>query len=68
MPITRHELSEIYSKVVEANGLVFTSGIIPTDLSRDAKGQTEEVLKRDRPSARAVWDGQVEDRDGATSG
>ena len=44
MPITRHESSEIYSKVVEANGFVFTSGIIPADLSRDAKGQAEEVL------------------------
>jgi enamine deaminase RidA (YjgF/YER057c/UK114 family) len=45
MSITRHESSEIYSKVVEANGFVFTAGIIPSDLSRDAKGQAEEVLK-----------------------
>lgn len=44
MQITRHESSEIYSKVVDANGFVFTAGIIPTDLSRDVKGQTEEVL------------------------
>lgn len=44
MPITRHESSAVYSKVVEANGLVFTAGIIPTDLSRDVKGQTAEVL------------------------
>jgi enamine deaminase RidA (YjgF/YER057c/UK114 family) len=44
MTITRHESSEIYSKVVEANGLVFTSGIIPADLARDAKGQAAEVL------------------------
>lgn len=44
MPITRHESSSVYSKVVEANGTVFTAGIVPSDLSRDVKGQTEEVL------------------------
>lgn len=44
MPITRHESNAVYSKVVEANGLVFTAGIIPTDLSRDVKAQTAEVL------------------------
>jgi enamine deaminase RidA (YjgF/YER057c/UK114 family) len=44
MQITRHESTEIYSKVVEANGFVFTAGIVPTDLSRDVKGQSEEVL------------------------
>ncbi len=44
MPITRHETSAVYSKVVEANGFVFTAGIIPSDLSRDAKGQAQEVL------------------------
>jgi enamine deaminase RidA (YjgF/YER057c/UK114 family) len=45
MQIVRHESSAIYSKVVEANGFVFTAGIVPADLSRDAKGQTEEVLR-----------------------
>jgi len=45
MPITRHESSEIYSKVVEANGFVFTAGIVPSDLARDVRGQTEEVLR-----------------------
>ncbi len=44
MPITRHELNNVYSKVVEANGMVFTAGIVPADLSRDVKGQTVEVL------------------------
>ena len=44
MPITRHESNPVYSKVVEANGLVFTAGIIPSDLTRDVKGQTAEVL------------------------
>ena len=44
MTITRHESSPIYSKAVEAGGFVFTAGIIPTDLTRDVKGQTAEVL------------------------
>ena len=42
--ITRHESNPVYSKVAEANGFVFTAGVIPTDLSRDIKGQTAEVL------------------------
>ena len=45
MSITRHETTEIYSKAAEANGFVFTAGIVPSDLSRDVKGQTEEVLR-----------------------
>ena len=44
MSITRRESNAVYSKVVEANGLVFTAGIIPADLARDVKGQTAEVL------------------------
>ena len=44
MSITRHEANAVYSKVVEANGMVFTAGIIPADLGRDVKGQTAEVL------------------------
>ena len=42
MAITRHEPSKIYSKVVEANGFVFTAGITA---SRQ-QGRTP----RDRPS------------------
>jgi enamine deaminase RidA (YjgF/YER057c/UK114 family) len=42
--ITRHESTAVYSKVAEANGFVFTAGIIPTDLSKCIKGQTAEVL------------------------
>jgi enamine deaminase RidA (YjgF/YER057c/UK114 family) len=42
--ITRHESSAIYSKVVEANGFVFTAGIVATRLDADVKGQTEEIL------------------------
>jgi enamine deaminase RidA (YjgF/YER057c/UK114 family) len=45
MAITRHEPSKIYSKVVEANGFVFTAGITGQDPKKDAKGQTEDVLK-----------------------
>lgn len=44
MTIVRHESNAVYSKVVEAAGIVTTAGIIPSDLSRDAKGQTAEVL------------------------
>ena len=32
MSIRRHESNAVYSKVVEANGQVFTAGIVPTDL------------------------------------
>jgi len=45
MTIKRHEPSKIYSKVVEANGFVFTAGITPGDSSQDVKGQTQQVLK-----------------------
>ena len=44
MSIKRHESSPVYSKVTEANGLVFTAGVIPADLSKDCEGQTAEVL------------------------
>jgi len=44
MAITRYETSKVYAKAVEAGGMVYTAGIIPTDLSRDVKGQTAEVL------------------------
>jgi enamine deaminase RidA (YjgF/YER057c/UK114 family) len=44
MPITRHEPSKIYSKVVEANGFVFTAGIVADDPKQDAKGQTQQIL------------------------
>jgi enamine deaminase RidA (YjgF/YER057c/UK114 family) len=44
MTVTRHEPSKIYSKVVEANGFVFTAGIVAEDISKDVKGQTQQVL------------------------
>ena len=44
MPITRHEPSAIYNKVVEANGFVFTSGIVADDTGQDTSGQTRQIL------------------------
>jgi enamine deaminase RidA (YjgF/YER057c/UK114 family) len=44
MTITRHEPSKILSKVVEANGFVFTAGVVADDISQDAKGQSEQIL------------------------
>ena len=45
MSIKRHDPSKIYSKVVEANGFVFTAGIVAEDLKQDAKGQTQQILR-----------------------
>lgn len=45
MSIVRHEPSKIFSKVVEANGFVFTAGIVADDISQDVKGQTNQILK-----------------------
>ena len=45
MTITRHEPSKIYSKAVEANGFVFTAGIVADDVSQDIKGQSQQILK-----------------------
>lgn len=44
MQIVRHEANAVYSKAVEANGFVFTAGIVPTKLEADAKAQAVEVL------------------------
>ena len=44
MTITRHEESKVFAKVVEANGFVFTSGIVADDASLDIKGQTRQTL------------------------
>ncbi|KAB2848064.1 MAG: RidA family protein [Hyphomicrobiaceae bacterium] len=45
MAINRHEPSAILSKVVEANGFVFTAGVVADDVKQDAKGQTQQILK-----------------------
>ncbi len=44
MTVKRHEPSKIYSKVVEANGFVFTAGIVADDIKQDVKGQTQQIL------------------------
>ena len=45
MTIQRHEPSKIYSRAVEANGFVFTAGIVAEDPKQDAKGQTQQILR-----------------------
>ena len=45
MTIKRHEPAKIYSKVVEANGFVFTAGVTAEDVKQDAKGQSQQILK-----------------------
>ncbi len=45
MTITRHESKGILSKVVEANGFVFTAGITPDDTKTDVTDQARQVLK-----------------------
>jgi len=44
MTITRHEQNKVFSKVVEANGFVITSGITADDNTLDVKGQTQQTL------------------------
>jgi len=44
MTVMRHEPSTIFSKVVEANGFVFTSGVVADDTRQDTKGQTQQIL------------------------
>jgi enamine deaminase RidA (YjgF/YER057c/UK114 family) len=45
MSVNRHEPSPILSNVVEANGFVFTAGIVAEDTRQDAKGQAQQILK-----------------------
>ena len=45
MTVKRHEPSKIYSKVVEANGFVFTAGITADDRRRTSRGRSVQVLK-----------------------
>ncbi|MGD9738556.1 MAG: RidA family protein [Bauldia sp.] len=42
--IIRHEPNAIYAKVTEANGFVFTAGIVASNLAAGVTGQTEEIL------------------------
>ena len=44
MGIQRHEQSAILSQAVEHGSTVYLAGIVAKDLSKDIKGQTQEVL------------------------
>lgn len=44
MAITRHESSKINCKAVEANGFVYTSGIVADNLADEVMGQTRQIL------------------------
>ena len=44
MSITRHESGAILSLAVENGNTVYLAGIVPKDLKKDIKGQTQEVL------------------------
>ncbi|MEL6299363.1 MAG: RidA family protein [Pseudomonadota bacterium] len=43
--VTRHEPGALFNKVVEANGFVFTAGVVADDLTKDVRGQTMDVLE-----------------------
>ena len=44
MSITRHETGQILSLAVENGNTAYLAGIVPKDLKKDIKGQTQEVL------------------------
>ncbi|MGH9576046.1 MAG: RidA family protein [Terriglobales bacterium] len=44
MSITRHEPGPILSLAVENGNTIYLAGIVPKDLKKDIKGQTQEVL------------------------
>lgn len=44
MTIKRYDSNKVYSKAVEANGFIYTAGIVPADLSKNVTGQTADVL------------------------
>jgi enamine deaminase RidA (YjgF/YER057c/UK114 family) len=46
MTIKRHNPGKILSTAVEHGGIVYLAGLTADDRSRDAKGQTEEILKK----------------------
>ena len=46
MPITRHEPSKILSNVVEANGFVYTAGVVADDNTLDVTAQTKQTLAK----------------------
>lgn len=44
MSIARHDPTAILSSAVEHGGTVYLAGVVAKDLSRDAKGQAQEIL------------------------
>lgn len=46
MSIQRHDPSKILSNAVEHGNTVYLAGIVPDDVSKGVKAQTEEVLKK----------------------
>ena len=46
MSIKRHNPGKLLSSAVEHNGVVYLAGMCANDLSKDVRGQTEEVLKK----------------------
>ena len=46
MSIKRHNPGKLLSGAVEHNGVVYLAGMVANDLSKDVRGQTEEVLKK----------------------
>ena len=44
MSVTRHDQSAILSQAVEHGDSVYLAGIVAKDLSKDIKGQTQEIL------------------------
>jgi enamine deaminase RidA (YjgF/YER057c/UK114 family) len=57
MSIIRHESESILSSAVEHGNTIYLAGVVAEDLTKDAKGQTGEVLDEiDRLLARAGSD------------
>ncbi|BCI66487.1 MULTISPECIES: RidA family protein [Acetobacter] len=44
--ILRTEPNQILSKAVEYHGFIFTQGMVARDLTKDAKGQTQDILEQ----------------------
>ena len=44
MSITRHDPTSILSNAVEHGDTVYLAGVVAKDLSKDVKGQTQEIL------------------------
>ncbi len=74
--ITRHHETAIYSKIVDYHGFVYLAGLVANDLSKDIKGQTQEVLDqidalleeagtdKTRLLEAQIWLKDIADRDG----